>query len=70
MIEAESVEQIMGYEGTASRYYFKILSDLVETDFKFSGRNRRPPKDPFNSLLSLGYTLVMYNCTENLKVTD
>ena len=67
VIEAESVEQIMGYEGTASRYYFKILSDLVETDFKFSGRNRRPPKDPFNSLLSLGYTLVMYELYGELE---
>lgn len=58
--EAESIEQIMGYEGIASKYYFKIISSLVEEAFQFSGRNRRPPKDPFNSMLSLGYTLVMY----------
>ena len=57
---ANTVEQIMGYEGIASRYYFQILSDMVEEEFKFNGRSRRPPKDPFNSMLSLGYTLLMY----------
>ena len=57
----------MGYEGIASRYYFKILSSLVETDFKFEGRNRQPPKDPFNSMLSLGYTLLMYEIYGELE---
>lgn len=57
---ADSIEEIMGYEGIASRYYFKILASLVEEEFRFQGRNRRPPKDPFNAMLSLGYTLLMY----------
>lgn len=60
VLEAESIEQLMGYEGIASRYYFKMIASLVEEDFQFEGRNRRPPRDPFNSMLSLGYTLVMY----------
>lgn len=58
--EAQSIEQLMGYEGIASKYYFEVLASLVEASFRFSGRNRRPPKDPFNCMLSLGYTLVMY----------
>lgn len=57
---AESTEQLMGYEGTASRLYFKGLSLLVSDNFKFSGRTRQPPTDPFNSMLSFGYTLLMY----------
>lgn len=57
---ANSIEQIMGYEGIASKYYFQILSDIVVDDFKFEGRNRRPPKDPFNSMLSFGYTILLY----------
>lgn len=56
---ADSIEQIMGYEGIASRYYFQIFSDIIEDDFKFNGRNRQPPRDPFNSMISLGYTLLM-----------
>lgn len=60
VLETEDIEQLMGYEGIASRSYFKIIASLVDEQFRFEGRNRRPPKDPFNSMLSLGYTLVMY----------
>ena len=55
-----SIEQIMGYEGNASRQYFKALSKMIKSEFKFSGRSKRPPKDPFNSMISLGYTILMY----------
>lgn len=57
---ATSIEQIMGYEGTASKRYFEGISDFINNDFKFKGRNRMPPRDPFNSLLSFGYTLLLY----------
>ena len=56
---AETIEQVMGYEGTAAKIYFKMLGELVDEEFKFSGRSRRPPKDPFNSMLSLGYSILM-----------
>ncbi len=56
----ESLDEMKGYEGIAARNYFAALSDLIEPDFKFHGRNRMPPKDPFNSMLSLGYTLLMH----------
>jgi CRISPR-associated protein Cas1 len=58
--QCNSVEQIMGYEGNAARQYFTALSKIVKDEFKFSGRNKRPPKDAFNSMLSLGYTILMY----------
>ena len=54
-----SMEQIMGYEGAAARQYFVTLGQLVEEDFKFEKRSRRPPKDAFNSMLSLGYSMLM-----------
>ncbi|GAB1476808.1 CRISPR-associated endonuclease Cas1 [Bacillota bacterium] len=57
---ANSTSQLMGYEGTASRVYFGALSQLVEKEFAFKGRTRMPPKDEFNSLLSYGYTLLLY----------
>lgn len=58
--KANNLSEILGYEGTAARLYFKALSDLIEPkEFKFNGRNRRPPKDPFNSMLSFGYTILM-----------
>ena len=58
--EAESVEQLLGYEGNCAKLYFKSLGMMVKNDFKFDKRTRRPPKDKFNCLLSLGYTLLLY----------
>ncbi len=54
-------EELMGHEGMAARYYYQGLAALVEPEFAFSGRNRQPPRDPFNSLLSFAYTLLMYD---------
>ena len=54
-----SVPEVIGYEGQGAKYYFAGLSKCVEEDFKFSGRNKRPPKDEFNSMLSLGYSILM-----------
>ncbi len=58
--EADTIEEIMGYEGIAARKYFSALSKIVGDEFKFKGRNKRPPQDPFNSMLSFAYTLVFY----------
>lgn len=55
----ESIEQLMGYEGTAARLYFQALGQLVEPDFAFRGRTRQPPKDAFNSMISLGYSIIL-----------
>lgn len=55
----ETQDQIRGCEGRASALYFESLPKLLRNpDFSFTGRNRRPPLDPVNVLLSLGYTLL------------
>ena len=59
LLMADSVEQVIGYEGTAAKIYFRTLGALIEPEFKFSGRSRRPPMDPFNSMISLGYSIMM-----------
>jgi len=51
---------IYGIEGYSSRIYFQALAEIVRDEFRFSGRSKRPPKDPFNALISFGYTLLMY----------
>lgn len=56
----EAIDELMGYEGNAAKEYYRGLGKLVVPEFRFSGRSRRPPKDPFNSMLSLGYTILMY----------
>ena len=49
---------LMGQEGAASAAYFGAFGHLFKRDWAFDGRNRRPPTDPVNVLLSFGYTLL------------
>ena len=59
--EARLKEQLRGYEGEAASIYFGVLDELIlqqKKDFGFSGRNRRPPMDNTNALLSFSYTLL------------
>ena len=51
--------ELIGYEGQAAKYYFAGMSKCIEEDFKFHGRSRRPPLDEFNSMISLGYSILM-----------
>jgi CRISP-associated protein Cas1 len=58
-----NLENMRGMEGDAAKVYFSVFNDLitVENDvFIFQGRNRRPPMDRVNALLSFLYTL-LYN---------
>ncbi len=50
-----------GYEGKAADEYFDCFDDLIlqqKLDFEFSTRNRRPPMDPVNALLSFAYSIL------------
>jgi CRISPR-associated protein Cas1 len=49
---------LRGHEGAAARAYFAGLAAVMPPALRFSGRNRRPPRDPVNACLSLGYTLL------------
>lgn len=61
---AEALESLLGIEGSAARVYFGAFSGMLKGDdklratFDMNGRNRRPPKDPINALLSLVYSLL------------
>jgi CRISPR-associated protein Cas1 len=66
---AESVENLLGYEGTAARLYFANFSRMLRPPeslpggpFDFAGRNRRPPRDAVNCLLSFSYALLTKDC--------
>ena len=60
--------QLRGYEGQAATTYFQQLRLWVPEEYGFSGRNRRPPRDPFNALLSLGYSVLYSHATSVLQV--
>lgn len=49
---------LRGLEGAAANLYFSAFTALVPASLHFQGRNRRPPRDPLNAILSLGYTLL------------
>lgn len=59
IIYAKSIEEIIGLEGIAARLYFETLGKLIKEEYRFYGRSRRPPKDPFNAMISLGYTILL-----------
>jgi CRISPR-associated protein Cas1 len=63
---ANSLATLLGMEGNLAALYFSGLSQLVSPDaplLQFEGRNRRPPKDRFNALLSFGYALLLKDVT-------
>lgn len=71
---ADSLQQLLGIEGNAARVYFGDFAGMIKLEqdggqdtsqfrFDFSGRNRRPPRDAVNALLSLGYSLLTKDLT-------
>lgn len=56
--EAGLEKRLCGIEGAAASAYFRAYAALFPPALAFNGRNRRPPKDPVNAVLSLGYTLL------------
>ncbi len=62
---AGDAETLLGLEGIATRELYQRIAETLPPEFNFQGRNRRPPRDPFNVLLSLGYTL-LYGYSESI----
>lgn len=62
---SQRVESLLGIEGTAARLYFSRFATMLRRDFgfDFTGRNRRPPRDPVNCLLSYLYGLLVKDLT-------
>ena len=70
-VKAEtSLERLRGLEGVGASAYFGVLDDMILGDketFNFHGRNRRPPLDAFNALLSFAYSLLAHDCASALE---
>jgi CRISPR-associated protein Cas1 len=74
---APDLETLLGIEGYAARVYFEQFAGMIKTSddpdstdaspstfsFDFEGRNRRPPRDPVNALLSLAYSMLSKDLT-------
>jgi len=71
---AQDLESLLGIEGSAARFYFEEFAGMIKPGpdahevatgftFDFEGRNRRPPRDPVNALLSLAYSVLAKDLT-------
>ena len=61
---------LRGIEGKAAERYFSVFDDMIlqqKDDFKFKGRNKRPPLDNVNAMLSFSYTLLSGMCASALE---
>jgi len=66
---ALTTDSLRGQEGISAKYYFSVFNELLSNqDFIFTTRNRRPPRDEINALLSLGYTLLMNQTITQINI--
>lgn len=67
---AKTYQTLLGIEGIAARIYFSQFNGMIKSEFpefEFAGRNRRPPKDPVNAMLSFLYALLVRQATVTLS---
>lgn len=70
VLEETSLESLRGLEGAGAIIYFRMMDDMIlrnKEDFYFHGRNRRPPLDNVNALLSFVYTMLGNDCAAALE---
>lgn len=68
--QVEELDLLRGLEGEAAVQYFRVFDELIlsqKADFIFDGRNRRPPQDNVNAMLSFAYSLLANDCAAALE---
>lgn len=69
-LHCPTIDVLRGIEGGAANTYFGVMDNLIvnqKEQFKFLGRNKRPPRDPVNAMLSFAYTLLATEVTAALE---
>lgn len=61
--DSRDIDELLGFEGAAAAIWFDVFGRLLRKPWEFQQRSRRPPLDPVNALLSLGYTLLQHRVT-------
>ena len=70
VLAAADLEALRGLEGVGASAYFGVLDHMLlnrKEDFYFRGRNRRPPLDRVNAMLSFAYSLLAHDCASALE---
>ena len=68
--QIEDLDSLRGLEGAAATVYFGVYDEMIlnkKDIFSFDGRNRRPPMDPVNAMLSFAYSLLAHDCASALE---
>ena len=65
--DAKSRDEMLGHEGMATREYFRGWRQVIDGTWGFASRERRPPPDPVNAMLSFGYTLLVQEAVAALE---
>jgi CRISPR-associated protein Cas1 len=68
LADASSIEEVMGHEGMATREYFRAWRLVLDPAWGSTARQRRPPPDPANAMLSFGYTLLLHETVAALEM--
>ncbi|EQB68020.1 MAG: CRISPR-associated protein Cas1 [Thermoplasmatales archaeon Gpl] len=68
ILTSKNLGELLGIEGLAARIYFSNFTKMLKSsenhaDFNFNSRNRRPPKDPVNAILSYLYSILAKDMT-------
>jgi CRISPR-associated protein Cas1 len=72
VLACADLDALRGFEGEGAARYFAVFDQLIVAEgesFRFAGRNRRPPLDPVNCLLSFVYTLLLHDVRSALEST-
>jgi CRISPR-associated protein Cas1 len=70
LTQVDDLETLRGIEGNAASQYYALFAQMIlqqKRDFSFNGRNRRPPRDRVNALLSFAYTLLAHDVAAALE---
>lgn len=67
-VRASTPDALRGFEGKAGVHYFGALRLLLDPRWQFKGRAYHPPPDPFNALLSFGYSLLLKDMTATINL--
>lgn len=70
LFRTQRMDELRGIEGEAANAYFSVFAQLIlhqKDDFPFGGRNRHPPKDAVNAMLSFVYTLIANDMASALE---
>lgn len=67
-IKRHELNALIGYEGGTAASYFSAYVTMFPPSLNFTKRNRRPPEDPVNAMLSLCYTMLHYEMVREIEV--